>query len=197
MAQLINHPDVFKKLRDEIKSIVGPNRLVKESDVSKLPYLRAVVKESLRLHPPGPIIHRLCTNDCKINGYDIKANTKTLINAHAIMRDPEIWKEPNEFIPERFLVNFSQNNNGRDCEMKLMKGQDFSYIPFGGGRRGCSGAPHAYMVMHATIGAFVQCFDWKVKGGDKVDISVGLGFAGAMAVPLICYPITHFDPFLA
>ncbi|KAJ0099626.1 hypothetical protein Patl1_20625 [Pistacia atlantica] len=138
MAELINRPEVFKKLRDEIELVVGFSRLVKESDVQKLPYLQAIVKESLRLHPPAPIVFRECITDCKIKGFDVKAKTKTL-------------------------------------------GQDFRYLPYVGGRRGCSGAAHAHSVMHATIAALVQCFDWKVKGGEKIDIIVGSGFSGAMA----------------
>ncbi|KAL5810702.1 hypothetical protein ACOSQ4_027270 [Xanthoceras sorbifolium] len=198
MAELINHPRVFNKLKDEINSVVGLTRLVKESDVPNLPYLRAIIKETLRLHPPNPIIHRECIRDCKINGFEVKANTKTLINAHVIMRDPDAWDQPNEYLPERFLVNNSsedidENNIGQT--LMEMRGQDFRYIPFGGGRRGCSGATHAYLVMEATIGALVQCFDWKVKGGEKIDIDVGSGYSGAMAVPLICYPVTRFDPF--
>ncbi|XP_031247698.1 3,9-dihydroxypterocarpan 6A-monooxygenase-like [Pistacia vera] len=191
MAELINRPEVFKKLRDEIESVVGLNRLVKESDVPKLPYLQAIVKESLRLHPPGPIMFRECIADCKIKGFDVKARTKTLVSLYAIMRDPDSWNDPDEYLPERFL---SENNIDEHNEME-MKGQDFRYLPYGGGRRGCSGAAHAHSVMHTTIGALVQCFDWKVKGGEQIDIIVGSGFAGAMAVPLTCYPITRFNPF--
>lgn len=188
MAELINHPKIYKKLREEINSVVSSSRLVKESDVPNLPYLQAVVKESLRLRTPVPIIQRECTEDCKINGFDIKAKDKILINAYAILRDPETWHNPDEFKPERFLVN--ANTNSMES-----RGQDYGYLPFGGGRRVCIGSTHAYMLLHSTIGALVQCFDWKVKDGKKIDITVGSGFSGAMAPPLFCYPITRFDPF--
>ena len=75
------------------------------------------------------------------------------------------------------------------------KDPDFRFLPFGGGRRGCLGSLHAYLVMHGTVGALVQCFDWKIKDGEKVDITVGSGFSGAMALPMECCPILRFDPF--
>ncbi|KAJ9181140.1 hypothetical protein P3X46_009303 [Hevea brasiliensis] len=193
MAELINHPNVFKKLRDEIQSIVGSSRrLIKESDVPNLPYLQAIVKESLRLHAPSPIINRECTKDCKINGFDIKAKTKVLINTYAIMRDPDKWHDPDVYIPDRFFVDSTGQFDQSEMEMKR---HDFSYLPFGGGRRVCPGSAHAYVLMHTTIGALVQCFDWKVKDGGKIDINIANGFSGAMAPPLLCYPITRINPF--
>ncbi|KAL5744122.1 hypothetical protein ACOSQ2_027238 [Xanthoceras sorbifolium] len=188
MAELINHPEIFKKLREEINSVVGSNRLVKESDVPNLPYLQAVLKESLRLHPPGPMLRRTATVDSKINGYDIKAGTKMFVNCYAIMRDPKAWKKPEKFIPERFL----------DCDRVMdFKGQDFRYLPFGSGRRSCSGAAHASYVIHTTVAALVQCFDWKLEDGDKAGIDIVSGYTGAMAHPLVCYPIVNFNPFKA
>ncbi|KAI9161327.1 hypothetical protein LWI28_016372 [Acer negundo] len=183
MAELINRPEIFKKLREEINSVVGSNQLVKESDVPNLPYLQAVLKETLRLHPPGPMLRRTATVDSKINGYDIKAGTKMFVNCYAIMRDPNVWKDPEKFMPERFL----------DCCDRVMdfKGQDFGYLPFGSGRRACFGAPHAAYVIHATVAALVQCFDWKLEDGDKAGIDIVSGYTGAMAHPLVCYPSVH------
>ncbi|KAK9289313.1 hypothetical protein L1049_007468 [Liquidambar formosana] len=194
IAELINHPQLFRKLREEINSVVGSDRLIKESDVPNLPYLQAIVKEALRLHAPAPFILRECINDCKINGYDLKSKTRMIINVDAIMRDPNQWNNPDEFIPERFLVNSSTENPGQ--HHMEMNGQDFRHLPFGGGRRKCPGASLASTVMHSTIGALVQCFDWKVKGGEMVDMRSGSGLlAAAMAHPLVCYPIAHFNPF--
>ncbi|WJZ99444.1 hypothetical protein VitviT2T_017890 [Vitis vinifera] len=191
MAELINRPRVFNKLREEIDSIVGSTRLVKESDVPNLPYLQAVVKETLRLHTSAPFILRQCIQDCKIDGYDIKANTRVMISAFAIMQDPNSWEDPSEFIPERFLVNSGENMVDHVTEIK---GQDFRYVPFGSGRRGCPGAALAMMVMQMTIGRLVQCFDWRVKDGEKVDLNVGPGFSAEMKTPLVCFTSIHFDP---
>ncbi|KAJ9686657.1 hypothetical protein PVL29_015501 [Vitis rotundifolia] len=192
MAELINRPRVFHKLREEIDLIVGSTRMVKESDFPNLPYLQAVVKETLRLHTSAPFILRQCIQDCKIDGYDIKANTRVMISAFAIMQDPNSWEDPNEFIPERFWVNSGEKTVDHVMEMK---GQDFRYVPFGSGRRGCPGAALASMVMQMTIGRLVQCFDWRVKDGEKADMNVGPGFSAEMKTPLVCYTSIHFDPF--
>lgn len=183
MAELINRPRVFHKLREEIDSIVGSTRLVKESDIPSLPYLQAVVKETLRLHTSAPFIIRECIHDCKVDGYDIKAKTRVMISAFAIMRDPDSWKDPNEFVPERFLVNSEE-----------AKGQDFRYVPFGSGRRGCPGAALASMVMQMTIGRLVQCFEWQLKDGEKADMDIAPGFSAEMKAPLLCFTSIRFDP---
>ncbi|CAN1773065.1 3,9-dihydroxypterocarpan 6A-monooxygenase [Linum perenne] len=188
MGELINHPKSFSKLRaeiNEIDSIVGSTRLVKESDVPNLPYLRAVVKESLRLHTAAPMIPRECTQDCQVNGFQVKVNTRVLVNAYAIMRDPDTWRDPDKFEPERFLLE-------EDCRGD---GFGFEFVAFGGGRRGCVGSRHVDVVMHTTVAALVQRFDWRVRDGEKIDISVALGFTGAMTPPLLCYPTARFHSF--
>ncbi|KAK7259472.1 hypothetical protein RIF29_25080 [Crotalaria pallida] len=188
MAEIMNHPQVLKMLRAEIDSVVGKSRLITESDVPNLPYLQAVVKEVLRLHPAGPFSLRQSAEDCRINGYDIKAQTRTLINVYAIMRDPEAWNNPEEFIPERFL---EYNND----DVVKMNGNDFRYVPFGYGRRGCPGASLASTVVQGTVAALIQCFEWKIEGGDKVNMEEGSSFSVGLAKPLVCYPITCFNPF--
>ncbi|XP_040956650.1 cytochrome P450 93A2-like [Gossypium hirsutum] len=175
MKELINHPNIFKILREEIDSVVGNNRLIKESDVPKLPYLQAVAKEILRLHPPSPFLRRLSNKDSKINGFDIQKGTRVFINVYMLMRDPNCYKEPEKFMPERFLGNCTE-----------MKGRDFHYLPFGSGRRGCPGASLATSLLHATIGALVQCFDWKVKDGEKADTVLKAGLQCNME-PEACY----------
>ncbi|OMO66333.1 Cytochrome P450 [Corchorus olitorius] len=190
MAELINHPQVFKKLRQEIFSVVGHGRLVKESDLQNLPYLQAVVKETLRLHPPSITVHRLSNEPCKIHGFNLKAKTRIIVNLYTIMRDPGSWDKPDEFIPERFMVNSNPDQIG-------LRGQNFDFLPFGSGRRACPGASLAMIMIPATVGALVQCFDWKVKGGEMVDMTEASSFAITleMATPLVCYPVLHFNPF--
>ncbi|KAF7818983.1 3,9-dihydroxypterocarpan 6A-monooxygenase [Senna tora] len=185
IAEIINHPEVLKKLRAEIDSIVGTSRLVTESDVPDLMYLQAVVKEVLRLHPPAPFALRQSAQDCNVNGYDVKGESRTLLNVYAIMRDPQAWVNPEEFIPERFLDEINGGNG--------IGSQDFRYIPFGSGRRGCPGASLALSVIHITIAALIQCFDWKSKNGDKVDVEEGSGFSVGLAKPLVCYPMTRLN----
>lgn len=133
IAELINHPKVFNKVREEIKSVAGA-RLVEESDIRSLPYLRAVVKETLRLYPPGPIAPRECCQSCKIRGFDVSQKTMVIVNLYAIMRDPALWDNPNEFRPERFLVSSKEQDN-LDFNQNETEEQNFSFIPFGGGRK--------------------------------------------------------------
>ncbi|CAN1133602.1 Cytochrome P450 93A2 [Linum perenne] len=191
MGELINHPKSFSKLRAEINSVVGPTRLVNDSDVPNLPYLRAVIRETLRLHPSAPLIIRECAEDCMVNGFSIKSRTRVLVNVYAIMRDPDSWVNPNEFDPERFMGDSEERIGEHQMEYK---GQNFRFLPYGSGRRGCPGASLAMMMMHAAIGSLVQCFDWKVKDGVRVDLSPGPGFAAELGQTLECYPITHVKP---
>ncbi|KAL0383731.1 UNVERIFIED_CONTAM: 3,9-dihydroxypterocarpan 6A-monooxygenase [Sesamum calycinum] len=192
MAELLNHPSALKKLQNEIDTVVGLSRLVDESDVQNLPYLQAVVKETLRLHPSLPLVFRKCREDCEINGYPIAKNSRIVVNLYAINRDPEAWENAAEFVPERFLVNTIDAIAHDDPED--MKGQNFSYVPFGGGRRGCPGAALATTVLHLTLAALVQCFDWKIQGAEKVNMEEGAGFSAAMAHPLVCYPVMRVNP---
>ncbi|KAL9331644.1 hypothetical protein ACSQ67_001254 [Phaseolus vulgaris] len=185
MAEIMNNPGVLTKMRAEIDEVVGSSRLVIESDLPNLPYLQAVVKEVLRLHPTAPFSLRESAEECTINGYDIKGQTRTLINVYAIMRDPEEWTNPEEFIPERFLVDDSD----------VTKGGDFRYLPFGSGRRGCPGSSLALTVIQGTVASLIQCFDWKTKGGERVCLEEGSSFSTGLAKPLLCYPVTRFNPF--
>jgi len=183
MAEIMNNPGVLTKVREEIDAVVGCSRLVTESDLPNLRYLQAVVKEVLRLHPTAPFALRESAEECSINGYDIKGQTRTLINVYAIMRDPEAWDKAEEFIPERFLV-----------ESDEMKG-DFRYLPFGSGRRGCPGSSLALTVIQGTVASLIQCFEWKTKGGERVCLEEGSSFSTGLAKPLVCYPVTRFNPF--
>ncbi|CAL9222522.1 unnamed protein product, partial [Arabidopsis halleri] len=187
MAEIINNPIILERVREEIDSVVGKKRLIQETDIPNLPYLQAVVKEGLRLHPPGPILVRTFQERCEIKGFYIPEKTTLVINAYAVMRDPDSWEDPDEFKPERFL----SSSSGKDDE----KEQAFKYLPFGGGRRGCPGGNLASIFVGTAIGVMVQCFDWKIKG-DKVNIKET--FAGmnlSMVHPLKCTPVPRSQPF--
>ncbi|MED6130392.1 hypothetical protein PIB30_000902 [Stylosanthes scabra] len=187
MSEILNHPSVFKRLRAEIEAVVGSTTLVNESDVPKLPYLQAVVKEALRLHPSAPLVLREAAEDCMINGYNLKRQTRTIINVYAVMRDPEAWANPEEFIPERFWEGNS---------LIKMSVNDVKYVPFGFGKRGCPGASLALTVINVTVASLIQCFDWRIKDGDnKVNMEEGSSFSTGLKQPLLCYPLTCFNPF--
>ena len=103
LDELINHPTIMEKAREEIDSIVGKNRLVQEPDIANLPYLQAILKETLRLHPTGPMIPRESTESCTINGYEIPARTRLFVNVWAINRDPNYWENPLDSDQKGFL----------------------------------------------------------------------------------------------
>ncbi|XP_073002717.1 cytochrome P450 93A2-like isoform X2 [Typha latifolia] len=184
LAELINHPSVLHKAVAEIDTVVGKNRLVDESDISNLPYLQAIVKETLRLHPTVPLIPRMSTEDCTVGGYDIPAKTKLFINVWAINRDPNDWKDPLRFYPERFIEGEQQATD--------IKGQHFHMLPFGSGRRSCPGASLALLIIHPTLATMIQCFDWKVNG--PIDMVEGPGITLPRAQPLVCSPVCRLNP---
>ncbi|MBA0642882.1 hypothetical protein Goklo_027215 [Gossypium klotzschianum] len=185
LSELINHPNIMEKARQEIDIVVGKDKIVQESDVTNLPYLQAIVKETLRLHPAGPMIVRESSEDCNIEGYEIPAKTRLFINVWAIGRDRDHWENPLEFRPERFV-------NGRSSQMDV-RGQHFHLLPFGSGRRSCPGTSMALQVVQTSLAIMIQCFDWKVDG--SVDMEEGPGLTLPRAHPLICAPILRLNPF--
>ena len=190
MAELVNNPNILERLRKEIESVVGKTSLIQETDLPSLPYLQAVVKEVLRLHPPAPLFARTSREECRIRGFYIPENTTLLVNVYAVMRDPGSWEDPDEFRPERFLASLG---TGEEDERRE---QAHKYIPFGSGRRGCPGANLAYIFIGTAVGMMVQCFDWTIKG-DEVKLEEAAGELNlTMAHPLKCTPVARtIKPF--
>ncbi|KAD3068310.1 hypothetical protein R6Q59_017693 [Mikania micrantha] len=184
LAELINHPGIMKKAVEEIDREVGKTRLVEESDIPNLPYLQAIVKETLRLHPTAPMIPRTSTEDCTVGGYHVPAKTTVFVNVWALGRDPENWDDPLKFNPERF-----------ELSQVDVRGQHFHMLPFGSGRRMCPGTSLAMQVVQVTLGVMVQCFEWKA-GEDGVDMEEGPGITLPRANPLVCVPVARLDSTL-
>ncbi|KAM7272549.1 hypothetical protein ACFE04_027212 [Oxalis oulophora] len=129
MAELARNPRIMIKAQEEVRTCVGNKERVSESDIENLSYLKLIIKEAFRLHPPGVLLlPREAMSKFQINGYDIYPGTRIHVNVWGIGRDPNIWENPEEFIPERFEDNHVD-----------YKGQHFELLPFGGGRRGCPG----------------------------------------------------------
>lgn len=162
MTELLRKPEKMSKAKDELRVVIGQHNHIKESDISKLPYLRAVVKETLRCHPALPLIPRKAEANVEISGYTIPKDALIMINIWTIGRDPRVWSNPNSFEPERFL--------GSNLDYK---GQDFEFIPFGYGRRIYPGLPLAHRMVHLIIASLVHNFDWKLQGEmipDEIDM---------------------------
>ncbi|KAG6602266.1 Cytochrome P450 77A3, partial [Cucurbita argyrosperma subsp. sororia] len=152
IAELITNPNIQNKLHEEIKQTVG-DRKVEESDVEKLPYLQAVVKELLRKHPPTyfTLTHSV-TEATKLGGYDIPVEANVEVYLAGISKDPEVWKNPEKFDPERFT------SGEDDADMTGVKG--VKMIPFGVGRRICPGLGMATIHVHVMLARLVQEFEW-------------------------------------
>ncbi|KAF7843773.1 cytochrome P450 71A1-like [Senna tora] len=147
----------LKKATEELDRVIGRHRWVKEEDIAKLPYMEAIVKETMRLHPLAPLITpRLARYDCNVGGYDIPKGTIVLVNVWAIGRDPSIWDNPNEFFPERF----------KDKTIDV-KGHNFELLPFGAGRRACLGNNLGLKVVQSTLANMVHGFSWRLPGNMK------------------------------
>ncbi|XVF03923.1 hypothetical protein REPUB_Repub05bG0035400 [Reevesia pubescens] len=158
MSELIKNPELMNKAQNEVREAYGENSRVNEEKIHNLEFLRAIVKETLRLHPPAILILRECREICVINGFEIIAKTKVLINAWAIGIDCCYWKEAEEFRPERFL------NSSID-----FKGTDFEYIPFGAGRRFCPGILFGISSVELPLANSLYHFDWKLPNGMKYE----------------------------
>ncbi|XP_071923855.1 cytochrome P450 CYP82D47-like [Coffea arabica] len=154
ISLLLNHRQVLQKAQEEIDSFVGKERWVEESDIKNLVYLHAIVKETMRLHPPAPVpMPRQADEDCNVAGYFIPKGTQLYVNVWKIQRDPRIWPEPEKFFPERFL---SGDHAGAQLDFSS---QNFELNPFGNGRRICPGMSFALQVMHLTLARLLQAFD--------------------------------------
>ncbi|XP_022956394.1 cytochrome P450 71B35-like isoform X3 [Cucurbita moschata] len=180
MRELVRNPRVMKKLQDEIRSCIKEDS-VKEVDLEKFEYLKMVVKEVLRLHPPAPLlVPRETISPFKLNGYDIDPKVHLHINVWAIGRDPQSWTDPEEFFPERFIESNVD-----------YKGQNFELIPFGGGRRICPGMNMAILTVELALANLLRCFDWKLPNGTKeedVDMGEDVGIIIAKKSLLKCIP---------
>uniref|UniRef100_A0A0D6QTH2 Uncharacterized protein n=1 Tax=Araucaria cunninghamii TaxID=56994 RepID=A0A0D6QTH2_ARACU len=176
LASLLQNPEILKKAHQELDAHIGRHRVIEESDLHKLRYLQAIVKETLRLYPAGPLlVPHESTEACTIGGFHVPAGTRLMVNAWAIHRDPAVWERPTEFDPERFL------KSEREIDVK---GQDFELIPFGSGRRMCPGMSLALCMVSYTLGRLLQSFEWSVPAATTIDMREGLGLTMPKAVPL-------------
>ncbi|KAL8111102.1 cytochrome P450 76T24-like [Apium graveolens] len=183
MSELILHPTVMLKLREEISEKVGGKEKFKEAEILELPYLQSVLKETMRLHLSVPLLlpHKSEIN-VKLNGYTIPKNTRVIVNAWAIARDANSWANPDHFTPERFI--------GSEIDYR---GQHFSFIPFGSGRRMCSGIRLAERVMSSMLVSLVAQFDWKLPNNmlpEELDMDDTSGVTAQKATPLLLLPAT-------
>ncbi|XAR67964.1 Psoralen synthase [Bertholletia excelsa] len=187
MMRLMQNPTKMSKAQEEVRRVTGKKPKVEEEDILQLNYLKCIIKETLRLHAPAPLLApRELTQSTKLQGYDIPSKTRVFINVFAIHRDPNLWDSPEEFIPERFL------NNQVD-----FKGQDFQFIPFGAGRRGCPGIAFGVVEAEYLLANLLYWFDWKLPSGtcmEDLDMTENSGLVLHKKVPLQLVPEFYCPP---
>jgi cytochrome P450 len=186
MAELMRHPQRMSKLQGEIRKHTPEGQeMVEEENLASMPYLRAVVKETLRLHPPVPLLlPHLSMVDCVVDGYSLPSGTRVIINAWAISRDPESWERPEDFVPERFM-------DGGGAAAVDLKGNDFEFLPFGAGRRICPGLNFGLATVEIMLANLLYCFEWELPNGmepEDVDTTEVFGLTIHPKEKLMLFP---------
>ncbi|VAI36512.1 unnamed protein product [Triticum turgidum subsp. durum] len=178
MSELMRNPRVMRKLQAQIREAFKGKAVVTEADLqaSNLQYLKLVIKEALRLHPPAPLlVPRESIDHCEMEGYTVPAKSRVVINAWAIGRDPRYWEAAEEFQPERFedgAVDFT--------------GSSYEFLPFGAGRRMCPGFNYGLASMELALVGLLYHFDWSLpEGVAEVDMEEAPGLGVRRRTPLM------------
>nr|GMC64162.1 cytochrome P450 CYP736A12-like [Ipomoea batatas] len=181
MSELLRHPQIMKNVQQELESKVSLDRMVEESDLEGLNYLEMVIKESFRLHPPGPLlIPRAAREDCIVDDFHIPKKARIIVNVWAIGHDPNVWTNLDKFIPERFD---GSNIDYRGCNFEL--------IPFGSGRRSCPGLQLGMVVVRLVVAQLVHCFDWELPNSmspKELDMTEEFALVTTRAKHLVTIP---------
>ena len=153
LLEVGHRPEIQDKISDELNSVLNPGQELTIDIMHRLPYLEAVVKESLRRHPPGPVVPKQAIEDIKIpqindEGFmTIPKRTMILIDTHAVNHNPRHWKEPEELNPDRFL-----------SDKHLASDHPYSYVSFSAGKRVCPGKKIAYLTLQTILAKLVQTY---------------------------------------
>lgn len=183
MTELLRHPEKMGRAQAELY-LIGHDILIHESDIPKLPYIQAIVKETLRLHPPGPfLIPHKAIEDILLCDYHVPKHAHVWVNIWAIGCDSSVWQNSGLFLPERFLETNID-----------IKGKDFKLIPFGAGRRICPGISLGYRMVHLMLATLLHSFNWKlVQGVNPKDVNMEEKFGVSLkkVQPLHVIPYTR------
>ncbi|XP_037479558.1 cytochrome P450 84A1-like [Triticum dicoccoides] len=193
MTEMMHSPDDICRLQQELADVVGLDRNVDESDLDKLPFLKCVIKETLRLHPPIPILHHENVEDCVVGGYSVPRGSSVMINVFAIGRDAKVWKDANMFRPSRFMAG-----EGEAARVDF-KGNCFEFLPFGSGRRSCPGMALGIYSLEFAVAQLAHGFSWALPDGMKpseLDMTDIFGLTAprstrlsAVPTPRLTYPL--------
>ncbi|CAL9229119.1 unnamed protein product [Arabidopsis halleri] len=185
LTELLRSPENMKRVQDEIASVVGLDRWrVEDTHLEKLTFLKCTLKETLRLHPPFPLLLHETVEDTEVSGYFIPKGSRVMVNTYALGRNPDSWSDPEIFNPGRFLD---------PCAPDL-KGNNFEFVPFGSGRRSCPGMQLGLYAFELAVAHLLHCFTWSLPDGMKsgdVDTVEGPGLTVPKATPLVAVPTTR------
>ncbi|KAG6506252.1 hypothetical protein ZIOFF_031574 [Zingiber officinale] len=188
MSELMLRPSTLQRAQKEVREAMKDKGYIEETDVPQFSYLHDVVKETLRLHPPFPLLFpRVGQETTEVLGYTIPAGSRLLINVWSLGRDPRYWKEADSFKPERFEEGVNRE----------FKGNDFEFLPFGAGRRMCAGMTFGLTTLELTLSKFLFHFDWAFPKGVKaedIDMSESFGASASRKVNLLLVPSLRY-PF--
>ncbi|XP_030512450.1 flavonoid 3'-monooxygenase CYP75B137-like [Rhodamnia argentea] len=180
MAELLQNRNVMSKVVHELTDIVGEDEMVEEHHLPKLKYLNAVIKEAFRLHPALPLlIPRTPHASCAVGGYTIPKGSNIFLNMGYIHKDPKNWDKPSEFRPERFSEDPSKYD---------LSGNNFTYMPFGSGRRICAGLPLAERILAYVLASLLHSFEWELPRGAELELSDKFGIVVKKTNPLVAIP---------
>lgn len=181
LSEMLKQPHLFEEAWEELDRVIGRDRWVQEKDTASLPFIDAIMKETMRLHPVAPmLVPRMAREDVQIDGYDVPEGTLVLVNVWTIGRDATVWGDPDVFRPERFL--------GKEIDVK---GQDFELLPFGSGRRMCPGYSLGTKVIQMTLANLLHGFRWKLLDGtspEELNMEEIWGLSTPRKFPLVTVP---------
>ncbi|CAL4957873.1 unnamed protein product [Urochloa decumbens] len=189
MVKLMQNPHLMTKLQTKVRMAIPKGKeIVTEDDLNAndMAYLKAVIKETLRLHGPAPLlVPHLSMADCDIEGYKIPSGTRAIVNAWALARDPNYWDSAEEFMPERFM-------EGGNAFAMDYRGNDFLYLPFGTGRRICPGISFAISGIEVMLANLVYHFNWELPPESKdrgINMSESFGVTVHRTEKLVLVPV--------
>ncbi|KAL8262720.1 hypothetical protein R6Q59_024069 [Mikania micrantha] len=181
ISELLRCPRAMEKLQAELTQSLKGKERINEEDVQNLTYLNLVIRETLRLHPPLPLVMpRECRQPMNLAGYDVANKTRLIINAYAINRDPVYWKDAETFNPERF-----------ENSATTVIGADYEYLPFGAGRRMCPGVTLGLANVQLPLAHIMYYFRWKSPNdasNDQLDMTETFGATIQRKTELVLVP---------
>jgi len=153
LAEMVNQPHILQQAIDEVDKVVGKQRMVQESDIPNLNYLKACLREAFRLHPVVPFNPpHVSSNDTMVANYFIPKGSHVLLSRHGLGKNPKVWSEPHKFIPERHQKS--------DGSMLVLSEPDLKFVSFGTGRRGCPAVILGSTMTVMLLARLIHAFSW-------------------------------------